>query len=141
MADIAITRSISLHDWEIVEVFVRASGPGGQNVNKTSSAVQLRFNVAGSPNLPERVKARIVGSGDSRLTKEGELVIHAERHRTQEANRRDALERLKKLIRDANIQPRKRIATRPTLGSQKRRLAAKKQRGEVKANRGRVKLD
>ncbi|MEO0496232.1 MAG: alternative ribosome rescue aminoacyl-tRNA hydrolase ArfB [Pseudomonadota bacterium] len=120
---------------------MRASGPGGQNVNKTSSAVQLRFHVANSPSLPDRVKTRILGSGDSRLTKEGEIVIHAERHRTQEANRRDALERLKKLIRDANIQPRKRIATRPTLGSKKRRLEAKKQRGEIKQNRGAVRLD
>lgn len=141
MSGINITRSITLHDWEIVEVFVRASGPGGQNVNKTSSAVQLRFNVAGSPSLPERVRARILGSGDSRLTKDGEIVIHAERHRAQDANRRDALERLKKLIRDASVQPRKRIATRPTLGSQKRRLQAKKQRGEIKQKRGAVRLD
>ncbi len=142
MARIQITNSISLLDSELEEKFVRSSGPGGQNVNKVATAVQLRFNVRTSQSLPERVRAKILNSGDARLTKEGELILTAERFRTQESNRRDALERLKEIIRQASHVPRKRIATKPTLGSKKRRLDGKAKRGSVKKNRsGKIDLD
>ena len=135
MSRIQITNSIYIYDDELDEKFVRASGPGGQNVNKVSSAVQLRFDVAGSPNLPERVRQKILSSGDSRLTNAGELVIIAESHRTQIANRRDALDRLTEVIRKAAFMPRKRIATRPTLGSKKRRMDSKTKHGDIKKKR------
>ena len=136
MPRIQITNSIWLLDDELEEKFIRSGGPGGQNVNKVSSAVQLRFNVRLSPSLPERVREKILNSGDSRLTNDGELILVAARHRTQEANRRDALERLKEIIRAASHVPRRRVATRPTLGSKKRRLDSKTKRGNVKKNRG-----
>jgi ribosome-associated protein len=135
MARIQITGSIWLNDDELEEKFVRSSGPGGQNVNKVSSAVQLRFDVARSPSLPGQVRLKILNSGDSRLTNDGELVIEASRHRTQAANREDALERLKEVIRKAAFVPRKRIATKPTLGSKKRRLESKTKRGQIKKHR------
>ena len=142
MARIQITNTIWLFDDELQEKFIRSSGPGGQNVNKVSSAVQLRFNVRLSRSLPDRVREKILNSGDSRLTNEGELVLEAGRHRTQEANRRDALERLKEIIRGAAHVPRKRIATRPTLGAKKRRLESKARRGFVKQKRsGKIDLD
>ncbi len=142
MARIQITNTIWLYDDELHEKFVRASGPGGQNVNKVSSAVQLRFNVRLSRSLPDRVREKILNSGDSRLTNDGELVLEAGRHRTQEANRRDALERLKDIIRNAAHVPRKRIATWPTLGSKRRRLESKTKRGLVKQKRsGKIDLD
>jgi ribosome-associated protein len=142
MALIRVTNSISLFDDELGETFVRASGPGGQNVNKVSSAVQLRFDVRTSPNLPEQVRTKILTSGDSRLTKDGVLVILAERHRTQEMNRKDAQQRLLDVIRKAAFVPKRRIATRPTLGSKKRRLEAKSKRGAIKKGRsGQVDLD
>ncbi len=142
MALIAITDSISLRDDELEEKFVRAGGPGGQNVNKVASAVQLRFNVRASPSLPEPVRAKILASGDARLTKDGELVVIAERHRTQEANRRDALERLKGIIREASHVPAKRIANKPTLGSRHRRLEGKAKRGSLKKTRsGKIEMD
>ncbi|MCP5080233.1 MAG: aminoacyl-tRNA hydrolase [Alphaproteobacteria bacterium] len=142
MAHIQITDDISLFDDEFEEKFIRSSGPGGQNVNSVATAVQLRFNVRQSRSLPERVRSKILNSGDTRLTKDGELVLIAERHRTQEANRRDALERLKEIIRQASHVPRRRIATRPTLGSKKRRLDGKAKRGSIKKNRsGKIEMD
>jgi ribosome-associated protein len=136
MNRVQITSSISIGKDELEESFVRASGPGGQNVNKVASAVQLRFNVAASPSLPEGVRQRLLDSGDSRLTRDGVLVITAERHRSQAANREDALERLTEIIRKAAHVPRKRVATRPTLASKKRRLEAKTRRGNIKKTRG-----
>jgi ribosome-associated protein len=142
MAEIPITRSIALYDDELRESFVRSSGPGGQNVNKVATAVQLRFDVRQSPNLPERVREKILASGDSRLTKDGVLVILAERHRTQEMNRKDARDRLFDVIRKAAHLPKRRIATKPTLGSKKRRLEGKIKRGAVKkARSGKISLD
>ena len=136
MNRVQITSSISIGKDELEESFVRASGPGGQNVNKVASAVQLRFNVAASPSLPEGVRQRLLDSGDSRLTMDGVLVITAERHRSQAANREDALERLAEIIRKAAHVPRKRVATRPTLASKKRRLEAKTRRSNIKKARG-----
>ena len=136
MNRVQITSSISIGKDELEESFVRASGPGGQNVNKVASAVQLRFNVATSPSLPEGVRQRLLDSGDSRLIRDGVLVITAERHRSQAANREDALERLAEIIRKAAHVPRKRVATRPTLASKKRRLEAKTRRGNIKKTRG-----
>lgn len=142
MALLSVTNSISLFDDELHESFVRASGPGGQNVNKVSSAVQLRFDVRQSPNLPERVREKILNSGDSRLTKDGVLVILADRHRTQEMNRKDARDRLFGVIRKAAHVPKRRIATKPTLGSKKRRLESKTKRGAVKkARSGKISLE
>lgn len=142
MALLSVTNSISLFDDELHESFVRASGPGGQNVNKVSSAVQLRFDVRKSPNLPEQVRDKILSSGDSRLTKDGVLVILADRHRTQEMNRKDARDRLFGVIRKAAHVPKRRIATKPTLGSKKRRLESKSKRGAVKkARSGKISLD
>ena len=136
MAQFFVTDKISLELDELEESFIRSSGPGGQNVNKVSSAVQLRFNVRHSSNLPDRVKQKILASGDSRLTKNGILVINAERHRTQELNRQDARERLKEIIRDASHVPKRRIATKPTRNSQKRRVDTKIKRGLLKKGRG-----
>lgn len=137
-----ITAALSIDDAEIAEEFIRASGPGGQNVNKVSTAVQIRFDAARSPSLPEPVRRRLMQLAGSRLTKEGVVVITADRFRTQSRNREDARERLAELIRDAATPPKPRIKTRPTRASQTRRLEAKTRRAGVKAGRrGRFDLD
>jgi ribosome-associated protein len=133
---IPVTDEIALEEREIEESFVRASGPGGQNVNKVSSAVQLRFNVAGSPSLPGPVRARLKALAGRRLTQDGVLVITAQRFRSQDQNRQDALERLVDLIRRAAVRPTPRRKTRPTLASKRRRLEAKGRRSDVKSLRG-----
>ncbi len=141
MPRIPITRSIAIDSGELVESFTRASGPGGQHVNTTDSAVLLRFDVVASPGLPEAVKHRLAVLAGSRLTKEGVLTLRADASRSQEMNRREVRERLFELIREATIVPKKRRATKPTKASQVRRVDAKKGRSQVKAGRGRVKLD
>ncbi|MFX0543582.1 alternative ribosome rescue aminoacyl-tRNA hydrolase ArfB [Roseovarius sp. S4756] len=136
-----ITDTIAIEDWELTEQFVRASGPGGQNVNKTSSAVELRFEAERSPNLPDPVKRRLRRLAGRRWTTEGTLVIQCDETRHQARNRDIARERLAELIRKAAEKPKRRIPTRPTLGSKKRRLKAKKVQGEKKALRGKVEGD
>jgi ribosome-associated protein len=133
---IVVTPSIALDEREIEERFVRASGPGGQNVNKLATAVQLRFDVERSPALPEGVRARLKTLAGRRLTQDGVLVITAQRHRTQERNRQDALDRLLDLIRRSATPPRPRRPTRPTLASKRRRLDAKSRRAGIKSLRG-----
>jgi ribosome-associated protein len=132
---IAITDTIAIDEREIGERFIRASGPGGQNVNKLATAVQLRFDVRRSPHLPAPVRERLERLAGRRLTREGVLVITAQRHRTQERNRQDALERLIELIRRAAVPPVPRRPTKPTHASRRRRLETKKRRGEVKGLR------
>ena len=129
---IQITRSIFLDERELDESFVRASGPGGQNVNKVSTAVELRWNVAQSPALPEPVRARLMKLAGRRLTLDGVLIIQADQFRSQDRNRADALDRLVRLVREAAIAPIPRRPTRPTLGSKKRRLESKGKRGDLK---------
>jgi ribosome-associated protein len=129
---IRVTDHISIDEREIEESFVRASGPGGQNVNKLATAVQLRFDVRGSPSLPAEVRARLERLAGTRMTRDGVLIIIAQRHRTQARNREDALERLIDLVRRAAVAPRLRRPTRPTAAARKRRVEAKKHRAGVK---------
>lgn len=136
-----ITDEITLEDWEMSESFMRASGPGGQNVNKVSSAVELRFEAARSPNLPAPVKARLRRLAGRRWTTDGALVLQCDETRSQVRNREIIRDRLTELIKKALVAPKRRIATKPTFGSKKRRLATKKQRGEVKSLRGKVDPD
>jgi ribosome-associated protein len=133
---IRITDDISIDEREIEESFVRSSGPGGQNVNKLSTAVQLRFDVRRSPSLPNDVAIRLMRLAGKRMTKDGVLVIVAQNHRTQERNRAEAQERLVALIREAAVRPATRIATKPTKAGRERRLEGKKARSAIKGLRG-----
>lgn len=133
-----INDTLAIADWELSESFTRSQGPGGQNVNKVSTAVELRFEAERSPHLAPAVKARLKRIAGRKWTAEGAIVIRAEETRSQLRNRELARERLAEMIRQALVAPKRRIATKPTLGSQRRRLAAKTVRGEVKALRGKV---
>jgi ribosome-associated protein len=132
---IRITDTILLDESEIDETFVRSSGPGGQNVNKLSTAVQLRFDVRRSPSLPNDVAIRLMNLAGKRLTKDGVIVLVAQNHRTQERNRADALERLVALVQEAAVRPTPRRATKPTKASKERRLEGKKVRAGIKETR------
>lgn len=136
-AMIRITPFIALDEEELQESFIRASGPGGQHVNKTSSAVELRFDARRSPNLPERVRDRLAELAGQRMTQDGVIVLVAQAHRSQALNRKDALDRLVALIREASVRKPIRRPTRPTYASTQRRLEAKDKRSVVKSLRGR----
>ena len=133
-----ITETLHIADWELSESFMRSSGPGGQNVNKVSTAVELRFEAERSPHLSPAVKARLKKIAGRKWTLEGALIVQVEDTRSQARNREIASERLAEMIRAALVAPKRRIATKPTLGSQRRRITAKVQRGEVKSLRGKV---
>jgi ribosome-associated protein len=132
---IRVTRTIALDESEIQESFIAASGPGGQNVNKVATAVQLRFDMANSPSMSDDVKMRLARIAGRRLTNDGVIVLVAQQFRSQERNRQDALDRLVAMIQEAAVPPVPRRPTRPTLGSKKRRLESKTRRGAIKAMR------
>ena len=129
------TPPIDIPDAELVERFVRASGPGGQNVNKVATAVELRFDIANSPSLPDPVRERLLSKRDRRVTDDGVLVISAQRFRTQERNREDARERLAAFVESGRLAPKPRVATKPTRASKARRLDAKRERSTIKRGR------
>lgn len=137
MGCLQITRTIAIDEGELDERFIQASGPGGQNVNKVATAVQLRFDVARSPSLPEEVRHRLMALCGRRLTQDGILILTARRHRTQDRNRSEVRERLADLIRRATLPERPRRPTRPTLASKRRRLEAKGARAAIKRGRTR----
>jgi ribosome-associated protein len=132
---IRITPKISIDEREVQLEFVRASGPGGQKVNKVATAVQLRFDVINSPSLPDDVRERLIRLAGKRVTEDGVLIIEAKRYRTQDRNRKDAIDRLISLIQKAAVQPKPRRKTRPTLASKERRLENKRRRSEIKRRR------
>ena len=138
---IVVTDSLSISDDEITERFVKASGPGGQHVNKTSSAVELRFDVRGSPSLPEEVRARLERLAGSRLTLDGVIVLFSQGTRSQEMNRQEVRERLAELVRRALYKPKPRKPTKPTYASKLRRVEGKVRRGGVKSLRGKPSMD
>jgi ribosome-associated protein len=132
-----ISHAILLPESELVERFLRADGPGGQHVNRTESAVELRFDVAHSPSLPDELRTRLLARRDRRLTDDGVLVIQGRRFRDQARNRDDVRERLVEIIRGVLVPPKKRVATKPSRASKERRLVGKQQRGQIKQNRSR----
>ena len=132
---IKISPDITIADSELAEQFVRASGPGGQNVNKVSTAVQLRFNVYASPSLPWDVRARLIKIASTRINAEGELIVTAQRFRTQSQNREDARERLAEIVRSALHAPKPRRKTKPSAGAKRRRVESKQRQGELKRTR------
>jgi ribosome-associated protein len=137
---ILVTDTLAISEEEVEERFVRASGPGGQNVNKVSTAVELRFDVRAS-SLPAEIKHRLIALAGKRLTSDGVLILDSREHRTQAQNREAARERLVALLRQAAVRPRKRTATKPRAGAREKRLTSKKRRGEIKAGRGRAGTD
>ena len=133
-----IDDKVTINSWELSEQFIRASGPGGQNVNKTSSAVELRFEAERSPSLSEPVKKRLKKIAGTKWTKEGAIVLKCDETRHQVRNREIVLKRLKEMIKKSLVTPKRRLATRPTLASNRRRLTAKKNRADLKSNRARI---
>jgi ribosome-associated protein len=134
---LTVTASIAIAESELTERFMRADGPGGQHVNRTESAVELRFDVARSPSLPEHVRERLLARSDRRITADGVLVIQGRKFRDQGRNREDVRERLAEVIRAGTVVPKKRLATKPTRASKERRLAGKQQRANIKSGRSR----
>ena len=141
MGMIEITSAIGIDENEIHESFLRSSGPGGQNVNKVSTMVQLRFDIAGSRSLPDEVKNRLISLAGNRVTEGGSLIIESQRFRTQKKNREDAFARLKALIRRAAEKPKTRHFTKPTIASQEQRLESKRQRSQTKKERGPLRIE